>query len=165
MTVTQVNTEQTSYVSDIASADVTSQRARNKPSKPARAIELLRVLARIDKQFQVCVELPWRTKLQIAMAKYLYIFRSAAEPDVYRRAPLYIFGRRFHFDNFIGPALLQQMFVEDQYLKRWINPGATVVDIGANIGQFRLFSLEYLGAERVLSFEPVRRTFEFLSRN
>lgn len=165
MTVTQVNTEQSSYVRDSESADVTSPQARNKPPKPARALELLRVLAGIDKQFQLCVELPWRTKLQIAIAKYLYMIRSAAESDVYRRAPLSILGRQFYFDNFIGPALLQQMFAEDHYLKRWINPGATVVDIGANIGQFRLFSLEYLRAERVLSFEPVRRTFEFLSRN
>jgi FkbM family methyltransferase len=165
MTVMQVNTEQSSYVREIGSAGVTSESGRKKPSKPARALELLRVLAGIDKQFQARVELPWRTKLQIAITKYLYMFRSAAEPDVHRRAPLRVFGRRFHFDNLIGPALLQQMFAEDYYLKRWINPGATVVDIGANIGQFRLFSLEYLRAERVLSFEPVRRTFEFLSRN
>ena len=78
---------------------------------------------------------------------------------------LRVFGRPFHFDNLIGPALLQQTFAEDYYLKRWIPAGATVVDIGANIGQFRLFSFEYLRAERVLSFEPVRRTFEFLARN
>ena len=53
------------------------------------------------------------------------------------------------------------MFAEDYYLKRWIAPGATVVDIGANVGQFRLFSLEYLRAARVLSFEPVNAPSNF----
>jgi FkbM family methyltransferase len=134
-------------------------------SKAGRALSLLRVLVEIDAQFQSRVELPLKTKLGIAFSKYGYLLRAAAEPDARRRRPLRLFGRPFHFDNIIGPALLQQMFAEDYYLKRWIRPGATVVDIGANVGQFRLFSFEYLRAERVLSFEPVQRTFEFLSKN
>jgi FkbM family methyltransferase len=134
-------------------------------SKPAKVVALLRALFEIDVQFQARVELPWKTKLKITYSKYSYLLRAAAEPAPVRRRPLHIFGRPFYFDNVIGPALLQQMFAEDYYLKRWIPPGATVVDIGANVGQFRLFSFEYLRAERVLSFEPVQRTFGFLSKN
>ena len=134
-------------------------------SKPAKVVALLRALFEIDAQFQSRVELPWRTKLDIAFSKYLYLLRAAAEREAVRRRPLRVFGRAFYFDNAIGPALLQQMFAEDYYLKRWIPTGATVVDIGANVGQFRLFSFEYLRAERVLSFEPVQRTFGFLCKN
>ncbi|MBC7927206.1 MAG: FkbM family methyltransferase, partial [Bryobacteraceae bacterium] len=134
-------------------------------SKLAKAIALFRVLARIDQQFQTRVDLPFHAKLTLTLRKYGYLFRAAGQRDPANRAPLSVFGRPFYFDNIIGPALLQQMFAEDFYLKQWVGPGATVVDIGANIGQFRLFSFEYLRAARVLSFEPVQRTFNFLSRN
>jgi FkbM family methyltransferase len=46
-----------------------------------------------------------------------------------------------------------------------IPPGGLVVDIGANIGQFRWFSEEVLRARRVVSVEPVAKSFEVLQRN
>lgn len=51
-------------------------------------------------------------------------------------------------------------------LKRLIRPGATVLDIGANIGAHTLAMAESVGQEgRVLAFEPTEYAFSKLKRN
>lgn len=46
-----------------------------------------------------------------------------------------------------------------------IRPGATVCDIGANIGNASVFFGKVLGAERVVAFEPLPQAYTTLRRN
>jgi FkbM family methyltransferase len=39
------------------------------------------------------------------------------------------------------------------------------VDVGANLGQFNLFCRSYLGAERVISIEPIPSCYRLLTQN
>jgi FkbM family methyltransferase len=58
--------------------------------------------------------------------------------------------------------------VRRDYLTQGIalNPGDTVVDIGANIGSFTVLAAKVVGpGGRVISFEPVSRTFARLKEN
>src|ERR1700759_4504087 len=55
---------------------------------------------------------------------------------------------------------------EIQLLSRFINPGDTVVDVGANIGTHTVAFANLVGAGGVVpAFEPQRRLFQMLSGN
>jgi FkbM family methyltransferase len=56
---------------------------------------------------------------------------------------------------------------EDQlFLRRYLKPGDTVIDVGANIGFTVLASSRAVGASgRVFGFEPHPRIFKYLSQN
>ncbi len=63
--------------------------------------------------------------------------------------------------------LYKEIWYRDEYrLRREPLPvGATVVDIGANIGVFALYAASFGGAGRVLCFEPFPESFAVLKRN
>jgi len=55
---------------------------------------------------------------------------------------------------------------EFAFLHRWLKPGMTFIDVGANEGFFTVFAAERVGAGgRVLSIEPSSREFARLQRN
>ena len=85
MTATQVKIISPSPLGETASTQVPSRDPAKRSSRVTKALELLRILVGIDRQFQERIELPWRTKTSMILSKYLYMLRSAAEPDVYRR--------------------------------------------------------------------------------
>ena len=56
--------------------------------------------------------------------------------------------------------------VEAQVFCRLLRPGATVIDAGANVGQYTLLAATRVGPEgQVHSFEPMPQNFSTLSRN
>ena len=63
--------------------------------------------------------------------------------------------------------LFKEIFYRDAYgLRRQpLDPGGTVIDIGANIGVFALYAMLYGQAARVIAFEPSPQTFDLLCRN
>ena len=52
-----------------------------------------------------------------------------------------------------------------RFLREFLRPEMTLVDVGANIGEITLFAAKKLSRGRVLAFEPNPRIFEQLSRN
>ena len=54
---------------------------------------------------------------------------------------------------------------ELDYLKKNLKPDMVFVDIGANQGEFTLFSAKYLDKGAVLSFEPQKDMFQSLKEN
>src|SRR6266699_2559349 len=55
---------------------------------------------------------------------------------------------------------------EREFLNRFLRPGDTFVDVGANIGLFTLIAARLVGPQgRVLSFEPTPETFARLTKN
>lgn len=63
--------------------------------------------------------------------------------------------------------LYKEIWFKDDYRLRHdpLPPGATVIDIGANIGMFALFAATEMRAARVLAFEPFAHSFALLARN
>jgi len=50
-------------------------------------------------------------------------------------------------------------------LRSFVQPGAVVVDAGANIGNHSVFFARILAARRVIAYEPQRYAFDILRRN
>lgn len=64
--------------------------------------------------------------------------------------------------------LLSNTFYETHQMaaaRRFISPGAVIVDAGANIGNHTLFFGKVCGASEVHAFEPLRTIFAILERN
>lgn len=68
--------------------------------------------------------------------------------------------------------LCRNIFFEDYerdeitFLKKYLRPGSTFIDIGANIGLFSLYTSKIIGKDgRVISVEPSSKTFETLREN
>ncbi len=82
------------------------------------------------------------------------------------------YGRVTFFANDIG-AVSQSLqtygeWAENEltFMKAWIHPGVTVVDVGAYIGTHTLAFAHFVGPEgRVISIEPQDETFALLKRN
>jgi FkbM family methyltransferase len=63
--------------------------------------------------------------------------------------------------------LYKEIWYRDEYGLRVepLPPGATVIDVGANIGMFAVFAAVAGGAARVLAYEPFPDSFALLRRN
>lgn len=72
-----------------------------------------------------------------------------------------------HLKSYETHYLYNEIFVEKTYLKHNIElpDGATVLDIGANIGMFSLFVIGHCQNPRIFAFEPAPITFEVLKKN
>jgi len=53
-----------------------------------------------------------------------------------------------------------------RFLQAWVRPGDTAIDVGANLGAYSISMAGAVGpAGRVLAFEPLEETFEWLRHN
>lgn len=71
----------------------------------------------------------------------------------------------YYYDNRYGISLLQGTLCDQNYLKNIIPKNLVIIDVGANIGQFRLVCEKIFKAKTVYSFEAVDTTFDTLHRN
>ncbi|HXE84565.1 MAG TPA: FkbM family methyltransferase, partial [Gemmatimonadales bacterium] len=72
-----------------------------------------------------------------------------------------------HLNQYETDYLYKEIFEEQTYLKNGIQlpDGATVVDIGANIGMFSLFVLSRCAEPTIYAFEPAPRVYDLLTAN
>jgi len=101
------------------------------------------------------IEKPWKQKKQSFGFRYLRWVPYAFLPI---RLPIDAWW--FAENDFIGLALLWDGFENAEYelAKKIVQPGMTVLDIGAHKGFYTLLLSRRVGAEgRVLAFEPSRR--------
>ncbi len=78
-----------------------------------------------------------------------------------------------HLELEIGDWVQQHLYFLGEYepseflaVQRIVQPGATVIDIGANIGWYTLNLAEWVGSEgRVIGFEPFPQNFQSLEKN
>lgn len=110
----------------------------------------------------IFLEITMQEKIEFIFKKYSIYLRNifAARLGVVK-----LFGYTYYFDDKYGLAVLQSTYNDNAFLKHFISKNAVVVDIGANIGQFRFFSEHFLKAKRVYSFEPIHTTFLTLKKN
>lgn len=63
---------------------------------------------------------------------------------------------------------MTETFYEENELRqcrKYLQPGAVVLDIGSNIGNHTIFFTKCCGGKKVYCFEPMKQTFEILKRN
>jgi FkbM family methyltransferase len=62
--------------------------------------------------------------------------------------------------------ILQEIFLSKPYIQDiQVPPHSTIVDIGGYIGDFSLYAVKLLGADKVVVYEPSPKNFEILKRN
>ncbi len=104
-------------------------------------------------------------KIQFISTKYIVLFKNYFFGFTAGVSYASIFGKRYYYDDKFGIAYLQSLYVDNAFLKKYISSKSTIIDIGANIGQFNFFCSQYLRASKIYSFEPVKRSFDLLSKN
>ena len=68
--------------------------------------------------------------------------------------------------NLWDARIVREMFFDKPYIRRiTLRPQPIVVDIGGYIGDFSIYAVRYLGAARVIVYEPTAENFELLKRN
>jgi FkbM family methyltransferase len=139
--------------------------ARMSPQLSARLprwqllVEKLRAARDLDLILARAQELSPAERLRFAMAKYLAI--AAA------RNRIRYLGHTFHYDNRFAPAILPGYLAEIRDLDAAVDLAQlrTILDIGANIGQFGGTLAWRFPDLRVWSFEPNPVAFELLNAN
>ena len=103
--------------------------------------------------------IPWLSRWAYLPRKYLAILRN-------RRVVTFL-GRPFCYDNRFMPALLQAYPVEIAWLNGFMDfaSARTVMDVGANVGQFGFVLKSFFPHLAVCSFEPNPAAFALLSVN
>lgn len=104
-------------------------------------------------------------KIQFISTKYIVLFKNYFFGFTAGVSYASIFGKRYYYDDKFGIAYLQSLYVDNAFLKKYISSKSTIIDVGANIGQFNFFCSQYLRASKIYSFEPVKRSFDLLSKN
>ncbi len=70
-------------------------------------------------------------------------------------------------DKFTAKDIYKEIYEENAYFREGldIQPGATVIDIGGNIGLFSLYVLEKMPQIRLITVEPIPLIFDVLQAN
>lgn len=77
-------------------------------------------------------------------------------------------GKLYFINEYETRGLIYEIFYQNAYMLHnlTLNPGAVIIDVGANIGLFSLFALQQCEYDAVIySFEPIPTTFECLKMN
>lgn len=131
--------------------------------------------------FTVSSSSEW-AKAQAHFARWAWLCRVRPQPigvflaDVFvgknrRRLLETPAGINLYLDPFtvLGAQLLRKGSYEsgtDEIFRKWIKPGFTVLDVGANEGYFSIIACLLAGPEgRVVSIEPQTRSIEVMRRN
>ncbi len=91
------------------------------------------------------------------------LYRKASDGTVLRTYDgLRIAIRR----NLWDAEIVREIFFRQPYTRPLrLPPNPVVVDVGGYIGDFALFAVKYLGAARVVAYEPTLENFSMLTRN
>jgi FkbM family methyltransferase len=109
-----------------------------------------------------------RTKVGIPFLFHKYILLALPWAHKNRLKNAYMatmIGRQIFLPTTRDISAIQSNFIAHSYLESYIHKGATVIDIGAHIGQFNIFCRSYLHAISVFSFEPIQSSYDFLALN
>lgn len=99
-------------------------------------------------------------------ARLIYLVSKYRALLTARREIAYL-GSNFYYDNYWTPTLLQHYPQEIAILNGFVDPAAitTVLDVGANLGQFAATWRYYAPGARIYSFEPNRDIYPLLRKN
>lgn len=127
--------------------------------------QLLRWSLKLDYELLFQVDnIPLRGKTAFLGFKYLLYLKNTICCRA-KVSSVVAFGGRFYYNEASGPASLQRVYCSSHFLAEALKKDAVVLDIGANIGQFNHFCRNYLLAQRIISIEPAKDSYELLRRN
>ncbi|HVZ12548.1 MAG TPA: FkbM family methyltransferase [Patescibacteria group bacterium] len=109
--------------------------------------------------------MPSTVKVNFLVKKYIVLLFEASRTVIHPERKTKIFGQEYFYDDKLGLAVLQGTFIDNAFLRTFIPQNGIIVDVGANIGQFNLFSKYFLKARKVYSFEPIEETYKILKKN
>ncbi|MCL4806240.1 MAG: FkbM family methyltransferase [Thermoanaerobaculia bacterium] len=68
--------------------------------------------------------------------------------------------------NIWDARIIREIFFERPYVRHiTLPPNPVIVDIGGYIGDFSVYAVKHLGAERVVVYEPTQENFKLLQQN
>lgn len=133
--------------------------------KRVNLLAMLRWSLALDREFLFTVPgIALHEQLRIVFFKYLYFLRDRCRPDINTRHATF-FGLHYRYNDRFGLGSIQRVFCSSWKLKDILPARPIVVDVGANLGQFNLFCRTYLGAERIISIEPLPSCYQLLTQN
>ncbi len=109
----------------------------------------------------------WLNSRRIGLLERLaFLFRKYSSIISNKREIKYL-GKKFYYDNRFSPAILQSYPKEIEQINKTINLSKinTVLDVGANIGQFSVTLSSLFPHIRSYSFEPNTGVFKTLQKN
>lgn len=112
-----------------------------------------------DKYFFQLKGVSFFSKLAYIKEKYLGIIK--------KRKEIKFIGRRYHYDNIFGSVVFQLFPLEIEKIAKKLDFGSvgSLLDIGANTGQWSFALKSYFPDISVYSFEPIPMAFECLQKN
>jgi FkbM family methyltransferase len=126
---------------------------------------MLRWSLKLDREFLFSVPgIPLHERLKVVFCKYLFYLRDRCRAGINNRHAT-AFGLHYLYNDRFGLGSIQRVFCSSWKLKEVLPPRPIVVDVGANLGQFNLFCRAYLGAERIISIEPLPSCYHLLTEN
>lgn len=121
---------------------------------------------KLDAQFLFrFFHIPLAERLRIIVEKYLNFPFNCQSQRKKEWKKTKVMGIPYFYNDRFGLASIQRVFCASQKLSGIVKKKPVVVDIGANLGQFNLFCRICLGAERILSVEPVKACHKLLVKN
>lgn len=128
-------------------------------------IKLLVRSLQLDIELMMIRGLSLLDKFVFIFTKYIVLIRNFIFWFQAGKSYVSIFGKKYFYEDKFGIAFLQSVYVDNAFLKNYIQKDAVIIDVGANIGQFNIFCKHFLGAKKVYSFEPIANTFNILKLN
>jgi FkbM family methyltransferase len=120
---------------------------------------------RLDRELLLSVpDISLFERLRLVICKYLFFVRDRVMSAHGCRQST-VFGLSYRYNDRFGLGSIQRVYCSSWKLKELVPDRPTVVDVGANLGQFNLFCRQYLGAERVISIEPLPSCYQVLVEN
>lgn len=118
----------------------------------------------LDKEF-LKIDLSLKSKIYFIFLKYVILINNFFVKVTPGQTRTRLYNNNYYYEDKFGIAFLQSVYVDNAFLKKYIRPNATVIDVGANIGQFNFFCKNYLKVRKIYSFEPLKNTFIILKKN
>lgn len=143
-----------------------TNQTRQGHSTPPGLTELLCWSLNLDWEFFFVIPgIPVRERLRIIFSKYAFFLRDRCISGRHLPRQAKVLGVPYCYDDRFGLGSIQRVFCASWKLKDVLNARPVVVDVGANLGQFNLFCRTYLGAERIISIEPLPACHSLLVKN
>ncbi len=118
----------------------------------------------LDIQF-VSFPLPKWEIIIFLIKKYILLLKNIIFGFKPGQSYIKIFGHNYYYYDKFGIAFLQSVMIEGQCLTSYIKPNSIIVDVGAHVGEFNLFSKLILKALQVISIEPIKQSYLLLRKN
>lgn len=105
--------------------------------------------------------------LEFFFKKYFLVIKHIFIKFEFGKSYIYIFKNKYFYESPLGLAFIQSMYVHHLQALLTVKDKSieTVVDVGANIGNFTLLTNKVFGPKKIYSFEPIPLTFKSLEKN